>query len=428
MTSLKIGVAGLGTVGISVLKILEDNKATIQNRAGSAIEVVGVTARNKNAKRPMDISAYTWFDDAQDMVAHCDVLVELIGGSDGIAYKLVKEALSKGVSVVTANKAMIAHHGLELATLAEENNCNLMFEAAVAGAVPIVNAIRHSFTSDKITGVHGILNGTSNYILTQMRETGRDFADVLKDAQDKGYAEADPTFDIEGVDAGHKVAILAALAFGTQPDFSGVHMTGISSLTEEDFHFAGELGFKIKLLGSAEMHDDRVLQIVEPCFIPDGSPFAAIEDAYNAVYCECEYAETPLMSGLGAGGDATASSVIGDIVALARGESAPVFGVPVSNLKKVGSFDPREVESRYYIRFNVKDKVGVMADISAILRDHGISIETMIQLGRSPEQNVNVVMVTHDALREDVNTASDLISRLDVIFGEPCIIRIEEDF
>lgn len=428
METLKIGIAGLGTVGAATLGLLEANKELIARRAGRAVEIAGISARNRSAKRSVDITPYPWFDNPADMLETCNVLVELIGGADGIAYKLVRAALAKGVHVVTANKALIAHHGLELAGLAEENKCSLMYEAAVAGAVPVVGSLRQSLSANAITAVHGILNGTCNYILTQMRETGRPFADVLKEAQAKGYAEADPTFDVEGIDAGHKIAILASLAFGTQPDFQAVHMTGISSLTEDDFKFASELGYKIKLLGSAINHDARVLQIVEPCFVPGDSPFAAIENAYNAVFCECSHAETPLMSGLGAGGDATASSVVGDLIGVARGDHAPVFGVPAAHLTKAAHFDPREVESRYYVRFSVLDRVGVMADISAILRDHGISIETMLQHGRAPGQDVNVVIVTHDTLRDDINMASELISRLDVSSGEPCIIRIEDNF
>ena len=428
MKTLKIALAGLGTVGQSTLKELAENADLITARAGCKIEVIGVTARNKGAKRDFDISPYPWFDDPEAMIEQADLLVELIGGADGIAYKLAKSALSRGVSVVTANKAMIAHHGHELALMAEEKQCAFMYEAAVAGAIPIVQAIRHSLSGNRIKAVHGILNGTCNYILTQMRETGRDFADVLKDAQDKGYAESDPTFDVEGVDAGHKVAILATLAFGTQPDFNAVHMTGVSNLTQDDFDSAAELGYKIKLLGSAEDHDGRILQLVEPCFVPSNSPFAAIENAYNAVFCECDYAHTPLMSGLGAGGDATASSVVGDIIGVARGDHAPVFGVPASALRKASRFEPREMQSRYYLRLSVKDKPGVLADISAILRDHGVSIESMIQHGRDPGQDVNLAMITHDALRDDVNMASDLIARLDVSSGKPCIIRIEDNF
>lgn len=427
MKPLRVGVVGLGTVGLSTVKLLENNADILSQRSGRGFEIVAVSARNKNADRGIDTSKYQWFDTPSDMIDHIDVLVELIGGADGIAYDLVKQALSNGVSVVTANKALIAHHGYELAQLAESNDCNLMFEAAVAAAIPVVEAARQSLAANNSKAIYGILNGTCNYILTQMRETERDFAEVLKEAQEKGYAEADPSFDIDGVDAGHKIAVLSAVTFGVQPNFSAVNLQGITQVTLDDMKFASQFGYRIKLIAAAKREGDAVLQVVEPCFVPEGQPFAAIENAYNAIFFDCDYAETPLFTGLGAGGDATASAVVGDLLAVARDIRAPVFGVPVQNLKKAPQIDPREMVAKYYVRCEVEDKPGVMADVAAILRDHNISIERVLQDGQSNNGTVNLMIITHNALREDVNTAKKLIGRLDVVEKEPFIIRIEDD-
>ena len=371
--ALKIGVAGLGTVGCGAIKILQDHAELLEKRCGRPLQIVGVNARNKAVKRAVDVSAYPWFDHAQDMIPEVDVLLEMVGESEGFAYNLVKQALDSGVHVVTANKALLAHYGVELAELAESKGVSLMYEAAVAGGIPAIKVARESFAGNQINAVYGILNGTSNYIMSVMRETGRTFDDVLQEAQDKGYAEADPAFDIDGVDAGHKVALLAAICFGVKPNFSAVRMQGIGHLTKDDVFLAGELGYKIKLLGSAKCFNGRILQAVEPCLVPKDSPFAAIENVYNAVYFDCDAAQTPLLTGLGAGAGPTGSSVVADVVDIARGMNAPTFGVPVDKLAKHNIIDPIEVEGRYFMRFTTFDKTGVVADLSAILRDHDVS-------------------------------------------------------
>lgn len=425
---LKVGIVGLGTVGAGTIKVLQANADLITKRAGRAIEIVGISARDKKADRGMDLSGYEWFDNPADLIDKVDVIVEMIGGSEGAAYHLVKDALSAGKHVVTANKALIAHHGAELATLAEGNDCSIMYEAAVAGGIPVIKAARQSFAGNRINSVHGILNGTSNYILTEMRDTGRSFADVLQDAQDKGYAESDPTFDIEGIDAGHKVAILAAICFGMKPDFSAVRTQGIGHLTAEDMEFAAELGCVIKVIGTAKNYDGRILQTVEPCLVTENSPFSVIDGVYNAVYFECDFVETPLLTGLGAGGGATASSVVADLVDIARGIHVPTFGAPVEDLERLSSIDPLEVRSRYYLRLPMIDKTGVIADVAAILRDHDVSIESILQHGHDPGQEVPLVLTTHEVLAENMLTARDLIARLDVVVGAPCLMRIEDNF
>lgn len=427
MEPLKIAVVGLGTVGVSTLRLIRDNKDYIRNRSGRDIEVVAVSARRKGIDRGIDLGGYYWSDDPEETLDNVDVLVELIGGSDGMAYRLVTAALSKGVSVVTANKALIAHHGYELACLAEANACHFKFEASVAGAIPALQAVRQGLAANHVSAIHGIVNGTCNYILTQMRETGASFSEVLKDAQDKGFAEVDPTFDVDGVDAGHKISILAAIAFATKPDFSAVHMSGIRKISKEDNQFATDFGYKIKLIGSARVMDGRVLQTVEPCFVPVDHPFSVIEGANNAVLFECDYAGSNMMTGLGAGGDASASSVVGDLISIARNIHVPPFGVRASELSDIAEFDVRAVESRYYLRLSVLDKVGVLADVSSILRDHNISVGTMLQKETiDGEGGVNLLIITHQCLRHDVDVAMSLISRLDVSQKSPCIVRIED--
>lgn len=424
---LKIGVVGLGTVGATTIQILEQNGDALKQRTGCGFDIVGVSARDRSAKRIVDISAYEWFDNPADLIGKVDVLLEMIGGSEGIAYDLVKQALAAGVHVVTANKAMVAHHGAELAALAEENNVSLMYEAAVAGGIPVIKAARESFAGNTVNAVYGILNGTCNYIMTEMRETGASFESVLQDAQDKGYAEADPAFDVDGVDAGHKVALLAAIAFGAEPDFSAVHMTGISGVSIDDVSFADDLGYRIKLLGIAKNYDGRILQVVEPCLVPIESPFAAIEGVYNAVHFDTDFVETPLLTGLGAGGGATASSVVSDLVDLARGNNVPTFGVPSSTLTKMSQMNQREITGSYFMRLPVVDKTGVVADVASILRDHDVSIETMLQHGHDPGQTVQLVLTTHNALYDNVQMACDLIERLDIIQGSISVMRIENN-
>ena len=424
----KIGIVGLGTVGVGVVKILTQHADAIALRAGRRIEIVAVSARSKSQDRGVDLSSYKWIDDARDMasVDDLDVVVELIGGSEGVAAELVENALSSGKHVVTANKALVAHHGQELAVLAEENNVSLAYEAAVAGGIPIIKAMREGFAANKINAVYGILNGTCNYILTQMRETGRDFKDVLADAQELGYAEADPTFDVEGIDAAHKLCILTSIAFGVQPDFDAMDITGVSEITSTDIKFATDFGYKIKLLGIARDLGGSITQSVEPCLVTADSPLGAIEDVYNAVYVDGDFVDTQLLTGRGAGEGPTASSVVADIIDIARGIRVPTFGMPAKVLKQAQWADVGEVESSFYMRLRVLDQAGVIADVSAILRDCVVSIEDIVQHGRDPGQEVQIVITTHETRIKDMKQAVELIEKLDVVLEKPCLMRIEE--
>lgn len=426
--SFKIGIAGLGTVGGGVIKALRENAQLIALRAGRPIEIVAVSARDKGKDRGVDLSALTWVDNAEDLAAFegLDAVIELMGGSEGRAANLVRASLKNGRHVVTANKALLAHHGYELAVLAEENKVCLAYEAAVAGGIPIIKALRQGLAGNKIKAVYGILNGTCNYILTQMRESGRDFADVLDDAQRLGYAEADPSFDVDGIDAAHKLCILTALAFGVKPDFDAMEIQGIRHINATDIAFATDFGYRIKLLGVAREIDGRIMQVMEPCLVPINSALGGVEDVFNAVYVEGNYVDTPLLTGRGAGEKPTASSVVADIIDLARGIHLPTFGVPAASLKEAQWIDLGASLNSYYLRLNVIDQPGVIADVSAILRDCNISIEGMMQRGRAPGQPVPIVITSHETRHADMLRAVELIEKLESCVEKPCLIAIEE--
>lgn len=424
----KVAIAGLGTVGTGVVKILQNHKELIEKRAGKRIEITAVNARSRGKDRGVDLSRYQWVDDANAFATmdNVDAVIELVGGSDGMALSLAKNALANQKHVVTANKALLAHHGYELAERAEINGVNLSFEAAVAGGIPIIKAMREGFAANDVKAVYGILNGTCNYILTEMRETGRDFAEVLKDAQELGYAEADPSFDIDGVDAGHKLCLLTALAFGTKPDFSSLEMTGIRHINATDIAFASELGYRIKLLGIARRYENGgIMQIVEPCLVPLHSTLGTVEGVYNAVHVEGDFVKTGHLVGRGAGEGPTASAVVADIIDIARGQRIPTFGVPAKSLRTAKWVDIGDTVNTYYVRMNVLDQPGVLADVSAVLRDHNVSIEAFLQRGRDPGQPVPLVMTTHETKHRDMTKACQKIEKLKAVLEKPCLIPIE---
>lgn len=426
-SNLRIGIAGLGTVGAGVVKILQSHGADIARRAGQGIVITAVHARDAKKDRGVDLSAYGWEKDIAALATRddVDVVAELIGGDDGDAKALVENSLKNKKHVVTANKALLAKHGLALAKLAEDNGVSLNFEASVAGGIPIIKALREGFAGNKIEGIYGILNGTCNYILTEMRETGRDFGDVLKEAQEKGYAEADPTFDVDGIDAAHKLTILSALAFGVKPDFANIDITGIRKITANDIEFAKELGCRIKLLGIARDIGGRIAQSLEPCLVPIDAPMGTVEGVFNAVFVEGDFVDRAMLEGRGAGQGPTASAVVADLIDLARGYYLPAFGLPVSQLKDAQWAGAKDIVSGQYINLTVTDQPGVIADVSAILRDFGISIESMIQRGRDPGQPVSVVITTHECSREAIRAASAKIAALKSVAAPPTVLRIE---
>ena len=425
---LKIAIAGLGTVGAATLRVLHEQAGLLGDRCGRSLEVTAVSARSRNKDRGVDIGALAWFDDPVEMArsADADVLVELIGGADGVAKALSEAAFAGGRHVVTANKALLAHHGTALARQAEGAGVSLAYEAAIAGGIPIVKALREGLAGNTITSLHGILNGTSNYILSAMRETGRSFDDVLKEAQELGYAEADPGFDVDGVDAAHKLAILAAIAFGCEVDFGAVHTEGIRRISPLDIEYAGELGYRIKLLATARLNGTGIEQRVHATMVPASAPIALVDDVTNAVVVDGNHVGGTIYVGPGAGAGPTASAVVGDLIDIALKRTTPTFGIAADRLTKVTTTPMEQHKGSYYIRLMVVDKPGVVADIAAALRDESVSLEAMLQRARAPHDAVPVVLTTHETVEASVTKALDRISRIDAVLEPPCMIRIED--
>ena len=424
---LKVAIAGLGTVGAGTVALLRRKAGQIEHHTGRKIEVVAVSARDRARSRTIDINGVPWHDDPVAMAGApgIDVVVELIGGSDGVARQVVTTALERGRHVVTANKALLAHHGNEIAHLAESKKVSLGFEAAVAGGIPILKALREGLAANHVLRVCGILNGTCNYILSQMRETGRDFAAVLKEAQALGYAEADPSFDVDGIDAAHKLALLASVAFGSQVDFAGVYVEGICHITALDIAFAQDLGYRIKLVGLARPTEHGLEQRVHPCMVPLSAPLAHVENVFNAVMVEGDFVGRLTLEGRGAGADPTASAVVADLLDIAAGRGAPGFGVPASSLKSRPSAPMARRSGAYYVRLMVVDRPGVIADITAAFRDEAVSMEQFLQRGRSPGEAVPVVLTTHDTVEASMVRALGRIGALDTVVEPPCMIRVE---
>ena len=424
---LSVGLAGLGTVGGGVLDMLRRNADIVSARAGRPIAVTAVSARDRSRDRGMDLSGLRWFDDPVALATDpsVDVVVEVMGGSDGPAKRLVETALAAGKPVVTANKALLAVHGAQLAAVAEKTDTTLAFEAAVAGGIPVIKALREGLAGNRISRVAGILNGTCNYILTVMRERGREFADVLADAQKLGYAEADPAFDIDGVDAAHKLSILAALAFGRPVAFDAVHVEGIRNVSALDIAFATELGFRIKLLGIARQTEAGISARVHPCMVPQASPIASVDGVFNAVVAEGDFVGRVMLEGRGAGAGPTASAVVADLIDIARGRSTPVWGAGSGSLSSLPSVGMDAHVGAYYMRLMVVDRPGVIADVTAVLRDAGVSMGSMLQRGRSPGEAVPVVIVTHETRESQMLQAIGRIAALETVLEQPALIRIE---
>ncbi len=425
---MKIAVAGLGTVGAGTLQLLQRQAELLAQRGGRRLVVTAVSARDRRRDRGVDLSAARWYEDAAAMAAdpEVDVVVELIGGVDGIARRVVEVALGHGKHVVTANKALIAHHGTGLAALAEEKGLVLSFEASVAGGIPVIKALREGLAGNRIERVYGILNGTSNYILTTMRESGREFAEVLAEAQKLGYAEADPSFDIDGIDAAHKLAILASVAFGRPVDLDGVYAEGIAHVSRLDIDFAEELGYRIKLLGIARLTGEGLEQRVHPCMVPRATPIAAVEGVYNAVVAEGDFVGRVLLQGRGAGAAPTASAVAADLVDIAAARHIAPFGAPTADLRAIPGVPIERHQGAYYIRLMVVDQPGVIADVAAALRDEQVSMESMIQRGRAPGEAVPVVLTTHVTVEAAMRRAIARIEALDTVLEPPHMIRIED--
>jgi len=424
----KVAIAGLGTVGAGVLKVLEKNAAEIAARAGRPIVVTAVAARNRGKDRGVSLDGLAWYDDPVEMArsADADAVVELIGGANGPAKAMVEAALDARRAVVTANKALLAHHGAALAARAESHDAVLAFEAAVAGGIPIVKGLREGLAANRIEQVVGILNGTCNYILTVMRETGRDFDDVLAEAQSLGYAEADPSFDIDGVDAAHKLAILTSLAFGTAVDFAHVHVEGIRHVSAQDIAYADELGYRIKLLAIARRTEAGIEQRVHPCMVSKASPIASVDGVYNAVMVEGDAVGQVAFRGRGAGEGPTASAVVADLIDIAAGRGGtPPFGVPTTAQAALVPAPMGDHFGSYYVRLMVVDKPGVFAAIATALGEENVSMESVLQHGRHPDGPVAVVLTIHETTEGAFMRALERMRTVEGVLDTPRAIRIE---
>jgi homoserine dehydrogenase len=420
----RIGVAGLGTVGAGLLSFLAERPGFAP--AGGQAVVSGVSARSRSRPRPFDISNLTWFDDPVALATSegVDVFVELIGGSDGPAKAAVEAALKCRKPVVTANKALIAEHGAELADLAERMGVPLRFEAAVMGGVPAVKMVREALVGEEISSIAGILNGTCNYILTEMEATGRSFEDVLAEAQRLGYAEADPTMDVGGFDAAHKITILAALAFGCAPNFAAAEIEGIENVALLDIRMAKDLGYRIKLVASAERSEHGALVRVHPTLAPLDHPLARAGGALNALFIEGARIGRIFIQGPGAGAGPTAAAVAADIADVMAGETRPVFQAPAMTLNPFDPIDPSRMTGRAYLRFLVKDEPGVIAAVSETLAEAGVSIESFLQKPAEGTEGVPIVLTTHAVAESALTAAVDRIAGLPAVLDRPRLLRI----
>ncbi|GBR00941.1 homoserine dehydrogenase [Asaia lannensis NBRC 102526] len=416
-----------------MVRLLRENAQAITARAGRRIEVVAVSARDRTRDRGVDLTGLTWYDNPVDLATDpkVDVVLELIGGAEGSARTLVEAALKAGKPVVTANKALLAIHGASLATLARENETSLLFEASVAGGIPAIKLVREGLAADHLLRVGGILNGTCNYILTAMRESGRDFADILAEAQALGYAEADPSTDVDGWDAAHKLAILAGLAFGQPVRFDSLHVEGIRNIAACDQAFAREMGYRIKLLGSARSNGEGMIEAsMRPCMVPQSAPIANVDGVFNAVLTEGAFSGPMLIEGRGAGAGPTASAVVADVIDLARGTALPVWGM---DPKPEIACAPREtLRGQYYLRLFVQDRPGVVADITAALRDYGVSLRALSQHAAdeagqqsSSQTVVPLALVTHETSEAAMLSVLTALKPLETVIGTPLLMKIE---
>jgi len=426
---MKVGIAGLGTVGVGVFKILQNNSGLIQSRTNDELVVSAVSSRDKNKDRGINTDNVKWYDNCLDMVNDddIDIIIELIGGSSGVAYELCKAALSRKKHVVTANKALIATYGHELSLLAEENNVSLKFEASVAGGVPIVKAVMEGLAANNINKISGILNGTCNYILTAMYCERRQFDDVLEEAQQKGYAETPPDLDIEGTDTAHKLAILTSLAYGTKVNLDAVFVEGIKNISLDDIDYAHEMEYSIKLLGIANKTDNGIEQRVHPCLIPHSCQVSSANWVLNAIQVECDYLGNAYFSGAGAGEGATASSVVADLMDIAVNRTSNPFGYKTSDMVEGKFLTIDQHEGEYYIRSKVKNVAGVLSSITSILSENDISAEKVLQKPDALNNNIsNIAFTTNKTFEYKIIEVLEKIEKMGYVLEKPHMIRIEE--
>jgi len=423
---LRLGVAGLGTVGIGVVQIVQRHADLIAARAGRAVVITAVSARDRSRNRDADLSGYAWEADPVALAQRddIDVFVELMGGSEGPARDATEAAIAAGKDVVTANKALLAHHGHELALASEAAGRVIRFEAAVAGGIPVIKALTEGLAGNALRRVMGVMNGTCNYILTRMQSAGLPYDQVFEEARQLGYLEADPNLDVGGIDAGHKLALLAAIAFGTKVSFDAVELEGIGAISIDDIRRAADMGFRIKLLGVAQMTGRGLEQRMTPCLVPEGHPLGQLQGGTNMVVLEGDAVGQIVLRGPGAGSGPTASAVLADVIDIARGIRTPTFGVPAAALV-VPTPARTSTPAPWYLRMTLLDKPGALAKIATALGEAGISIDRMRQYGHQGVQ-APVLIVTHKATRDDVDTAMARFAATGVLVGEPVAIRIEE--
>lgn len=424
---LRLGIAGLGTVGIGVVKIIQKHADLLAKRSGRGIDITAVSARDQRKNRDADLSAYRWETDPMAVATadDVDVYVELIGGDAGIARDSIEAALRHGKDVVTANKALLAMHGHELAQLAESLGRVIRFEAAVAGGIPVIKTMTESLAGNDITRVMGVMNGTCNYILTRMESAGLPYEAVFEEARQLGYLEADPNLDVGGIDAGHKLAILSSIAFGTQVNFDAVEIEGIERISIDDINRASDMGYRIKLLGVAQMTPRGLEQRMTPCLVPADSPLGQLAGGTNMVVLEGDSVGQIVLRGAGAGEGPTASAVMSDVIEVARGVRLSVFGQPASELKATHPARTA-VPAAYYMRLELQDKPGALAKVAFVLGEAGISIDRMRQYGEASRSSVPVLVVTHKTTPEAIDFAIKSLPKTGVLVSDPVELRIEE--
>lgn len=422
---LRLGIAGLGTVGVGVIKIIQEKLSTLEARTGKKIIISAVTARSKTKQRGINLTPYQWEKDPVSLAKRddVDIFIELIGGHDGVAKEAVEVAIRQGKDVVTANKALLAHHGHQLALKAEENGSILRFEAAVAGGIPVIKSLTEGLAGNSINRIMGIMNGTCNYILTRMESSGLSYEEVFSEANNLGYLEADPNLDIGGIDAAHKLSILSSIAFGTEVNFNGVELDGIDKITINDIHQAADMGFRIKLLGVSQMTSSGLEQRMSPCLVPAASPLGQLEGGTNMIVIDGDQVGQIVLRGAGAGEGPTASAVISDVADIARGIRLATFGQPAKTLTKVLS-SKSQTPAPYYLRMLLHDEPGALAKITKILSEFNVSIDRMRQYGHSDE-NAPVLIVTHEIKHEDLMQAIQEMPDTKVLKAQPVAIRIE---
>ena len=422
---LRLGIAGLGTVGIGTVKIIQRHRELLARRTGRGIELVAISARDRRKNRDADLSAYAWEDDPVRLATRkdIDVFVELMGGADGAALAATRAAIAAGKDVVTANKAMLAHLGHALAAEAEAMGHVIRFEAAVAGGIPVVKALTEGLAGNEIRRVMGVMNGTCNYILTRMESAGLAYAEVFEEARQLGYLEADPNLDVGGIDAGHKLSLLAAIAFGTKVSFDAVELEGIGRISIDDIRRAADMGFRIKLLGVAQMTGRGLEQRMSPCLVPAESPLGQLQGGTNMVVLEGDSVGQIVLRGPGAGEGPTASAVMSDVVEIARGCRISTFGQPASTLA-----DPVAAKAAapapHYLRMELADKPGALAKVATVLGEEGVSIDRMRQYGHA-DTTAPVLIVTHRTTRAAIDHAVGRLPATGVVVGDPVAIRIE---